>query len=660
MKRKQVNLLIVCAAIVALASCTTDVTSGSTDTSSVSTQSSSSEDSSSSVNAGKVINSITASDNQTSYYVGETFNDIYDLNISVGYSDGDVRDVSTKPTYYKLTMEDPSGKAFDTTTPFAEAGTYKLTVAYKTDANIKTSPINIVVNPSPTTTISEKSEINEYFNNADLEATEIYSNLSYPTKGTVKGLVVLIQVADYPFASTAYGGEAEIVEAADKVFNGDGVSDTGYWESVASYYKKTSYGQLDFEFTIAPIYNEPKTAEQIAGQSADIGDNAFNIVRNAVNAYKDAGNSTVQFDNDGDGYIDNVWAVYSCPNYSNSAAIGALANKSTFWAFCTDGFDEAANLASPNVHSFAWASYDFMCSGVTAINTTTGAVQVDGHTFIHETGHLLSLTDYYNYDATTSIGGSLGGVDMMDYNVGDHNMYSKLSLGWAKPYVVSEDSVVTIHSSESSGDVILLSDSYNGTSFDEFFTLELRTPTGLNALDSATPYKNKYPRVFQQPGIEMLHVDSRLLDVKYLTISDGVSSPGWYYVSPDDDEDNYFVKDDVVSSLTSLPNAVNDKEFFVVNAANSPSRCQYKKDYRLLQLITADGVNTETSNKIASSSSLFTAGSSWSAARKASNFFVNSDSSGKPILNNGEKFPWVISILSLDENSATIQFRKID
>jgi M6 family metalloprotease-like protein len=50
----------------------------------------------------------------------------------------------------------------------------------------------------------------------------------------------------------------------------------------------------------------------------------------------------------------------------------------------------------------------------------------------HETGHLLGLPDYYDYDYSIGPKGGLGGFDMMDGNAVDHNCFSKYLLDWIR------------------------------------------------------------------------------------------------------------------------------------------------------------------------------------------------------------------------------------
>jgi hypothetical protein len=155
--------------------------------------------------------------------------------------------------------------------------------------------------------------------------------------------------------------------------------------------------------------------------------------------------------------------------------------------------------------TYAWASYDFMYEGY-------GSSEVDGHTYIHETGHVLGLDDYYSY--TEGDWGAAGGLDMMDYNVLDHNAYSKFFLGWSDPFVVDgTKAATTINLSpfESSGQFILINDEWNGSAFDEYLAIEFYTPTGLNYQDSRVGgYPGNNVRGFTVPGIKIYHVDARL------------------------------------------------------------------------------------------------------------------------------------------------------
>ena len=118
----------------------------------------------------------------------------------------------------------------------------------------------------------------------------------------------------------------------------------------------------------------------------------------------------------------------------------------------------------------------------------------------------------------------------LDFNIVDHNMYSKFVNNWSQPYVAVHNSDITLRPAESSGDFIILNKNWNGHGYDEYILLEYYTPTGLNAKDSQVSYDEA--RGFTVPGVRIYHVDSRLrttysrTDVRW---SDEISlTPGVY------------------------------------------------------------------------------------------------------------------------------------
>lgn len=137
-------------------------------------------------------------------------------------------------------------------------------------------------------------------------------------------------------------------------------------------------------------------------------------------------------------------------------------------------------------------------------------------TYIHETGHLLGLDDYYDYDTENGSNVGLGGADMMDYTIGDHCSYSKIMLGWVTPTIVTTTQSVTINSFESSGDVIMLLLDYNGTNFSEYLLIDLYTKTGLNETHgnqaSSDLYYSNTTKSGAEYGIRVYHVSSNIDD----------------------------------------------------------------------------------------------------------------------------------------------------
>ena len=76
-----------------------------------------------------------------------------------------------------------------------------------------------------------------------------------PSKGEVNLLVLPIEFTDAPFS-------AQTLKDINVALNRKS-SETGYWESVSSFYEKSSFGQLHLTYTIADVYETGKTQQQV-------------------------------------------------------------------------------------------------------------------------------------------------------------------------------------------------------------------------------------------------------------------------------------------------------------------------------------------------------------------------------------------------------------
>lgn len=452
--------------------------------------------------------------------------------------------------------------------------------------------------------------VDEHFNYQDILKTSDLNSIPTP-HNELNILVIPIEFTDYPFSN-------QTIADLDTVFNGE-PEETNYWESVASFYRKSSFGNVDLTFTIADIYQTNLTAHGAAQLTANYTWYFSSILlRRAVDDYKTKNGSfsTKQFDQDNDGHIDAVWMIYSCPNAGKSQTIANISED--YWAYVYWDYNQPAVPLSPTASVYAWASYDFMYYH-------GNKTRIDAHTYIHENGHLFGLDDYYNYD-DNSLDGPMGGVDMMDHNVIDHNVWSKMSLGWIKPYVVTGDAIITIEPSQVNGDAIILANNWNGTSFDEFLMMELYTPTGLNQLDSEVVYYGAYPRGFTRAGVRLYHVDSRL----------GLF--GYY--------GNFKQYGHPEGSQLTTPN----NEFYDVAHSNTPSFTF--NGNRLLHMVQAGKTNTYQNGAKGKNSDLFRTDHEFTMSEYA-NFFNDEK------LNNGEELDYKIEFLEVTDESATIKFIKL-
>ncbi len=333
----------------------------------------------------------------------------------------------------------------------------------------------------------------------------VYRGHSTPSKGDVNILVLPVVIEGFEDTATS-----ENLERIDKCFNG---KDLAKFESVSSYYQKSSYGQLNMNFVIPDKWYEsgltPEELQAMAWRD-DLGVSRLSLL--AVDWYKATYPDVdmKNFDSDKDGFIDGIWMIYSAPVMPNDSDYYEKKYPNIditgFWAYTLSNYvvrDEMANISDPVAKMISWAGLDFM--------TEFGDDNVDAHTYIHETGHLLGLKDYYStyrpYDSP------MGCIDMMDNNIGDHSALSKFALGWSKPIVVKEEKTITIPSFQETGDFILLTnDNFNGTAFDEYFTIEYITPTGLNREDYNEPYNGNGLQGYSQPGVRITHVDNRVVN----------------------------------------------------------------------------------------------------------------------------------------------------
>jgi len=332
-------------------------------------------------------------------------------------------------------------------------------------------------------------------NTQPLTMNTLYSNQNSPHLSSLKKSRVLVVPFGFQDAKYQAVQTQDVIDRLKITFFGtpEEMATVGGWQSVKTYYETSSYGKLQLEGDVIPtwvVYD--KATEGLGG-----GLNAAEYARSwYIAEYAKANHGGLgenarpisDYDSDGDGFLDLVWVVYSHPTVDNTT---------DWWAYVTYS-QNTANKTLPAVKTLGWASMDWMDEG-----NFNG---YDAHTFVHESGHTFGLLDYYDY---SSIWSPMGGIDMMDHNLGDHNAFSKFTLGWTSPWVVDDTSVITLRPGTTTGDCFIIpSQGYNGTAFDEYLMFELVAPIGLNEID----YKRGYSNVtgYTKPGIRLTHVDARV------------------------------------------------------------------------------------------------------------------------------------------------------
>ena len=318
---------------------------------------------------------------------------------------------------------------------------------------------------------------------ADFDVT-----MGIPSKGNPKLLVIPIAFSNYPAPSN-------MTSRLETTLFGNAAV-TGF-ESLQSYYYKSSYGQLFIEGTVLAPYQTNKTAAYYENLYLNGNDTVdYDIMQDAIEYY-DSTTDYSLFDSDSDSYIDAIMLVYTAPVSFDSGA-------DLWWAYVYQYYDQQpAKYDDVEMNFYMFVGYDFIDELFNFDKNQS--IPFNATTFIHETGHLLGLDDYYDYDLNAGPAGGIGGGDMMDYAVGDHNPFSKLLLGWITPEVSNKTSgTFTLKPFESSGEALIIPKLWQGSYFDEYLIIDFYTPTGLNSAHAG------YNGLFSTSGIRIYHISAGL------------------------------------------------------------------------------------------------------------------------------------------------------
>jgi M6 family metalloprotease-like protein len=442
-----------------------------------------------------------------------------------------------------------------------------------------------------------------------------------PTTGVAKLLVIPVTFTDYRCGVNCVTRKEQI----RKTFFG--AKEETSWHSVKSFYETSSYGKLTLEGVVTDWYDSNWSTSTFAsltgsGTYASYYDPTWSMLDSAIAWYKtQTGSNLTEYDTDNDGFIDAVYLVYNNPNATK--ANYTAAGEEVYWAYTYWNYNNyaSANVNNPVGMTLVWSSFDFMFEGY-------GTSGIDAHTYIHEMGHAFSLDDYYSY--TSGDWGAAGGVDMMDYNIVDHNAFSKYLLGWTNPYVLNSaqtTTTITLNPFESSGDFFLLGNNWNGSAFDEYLIFEFYTPTGINEKDSLAAYPGNGLRGFTVPGVKIYHVDARL--------------------------GRYSNSNNTFGGYTDTLN--NGTSFYPYLAHSNSSEYSQNVNFKLLHLLEAGGSNTFINGATATNNTLFKQGNTFNPTSTHSSFFYYSG--GR--FNDQSLIGYSVQISSVTNQQATLVVTKI-
>lgn len=435
-----------------------------------------------------------------------------------------------------------------------------------------------------------------------------------PSTGTQKILVIPVDFQDFQASRLKEGSEDSLTIIENAFF---GNESTNQWESVASFYHKSSYGKLNLTgqvsswFTVDENYQNLKSISGLNKVTT-----SQRILRKAINWYAQKYDNLSDFDQDQDGYIDAVYLVYA-PPYGEA--------ESLFWAFSSFDLGSPGNLEKPTPNAYAWSSFSFLNNFLN---------KPDTHTLIHEVGHIFGLDDYYNtryknevVGGTTEeekyqfLNGPTGSVDIMDYSLGDHSAYSKMLLNWTRPFYITGEGEITLNSFVQSGEVAIIAPEWNGSAMDEYIAVEYYTPTGLNAFDASGLLKKH--KLMNEAGLKIYHVDARV----------GVYSPQNSFLG--------YANDFSEAQLAGLGR-------YILKIAHTNTFATTINGNILYHLLESNGENSFLLGKVATNKTLFKVGNS---------FGLPKDPFANFTFHNGQTLPFGLSIKKINNDQITLTIK---
>lgn len=454
-------------------------------------------------------------------------------------------------------------------------------------------------------------------------------NMYAPSKGNVKMLVIPI----------AFTGSAKDEYNRYTDWTSDRLTEInkyyfGKAHSLASYYANASLGNLKVEGMVSSVYQN-STIKSSTINNDNTYQSLFDLIENAITWVEETqtGINWSEYDLNRDGCIDNVHLI---TNYNASEWNTPL------WPHMYNT-GRTGTLEKPLANVYSISANNFVSNAITSI---------------HEQGHIFGLDDYYDYTSAASDEDGvdyIGHLDMQSYNCFDWNSFSKLSMGWVKPYVINGEADVTtinIKAASINGDCILIPADYstwNGSAFDEYFLLELFAPYGNNKED----WNAWSGSLGKKSGIRLYHVDARVYGSNSRTYNP--SREEYDYEIEDLEEQEINSKEDVAKWQYNVRGANNS-----ANWVDYPSGIEQLGDYPLLSLAQRGGDFTfakPNGRHTLNATDLFKAGDEFTFEKYSK--FLNKQGVKQELMNNGEEFPYSFVVDYLDDADATITFTKV-
>lgn len=249
----------------------------------------------------------------------------------------------------------------------------------------------------------------------------LFSGTNFPSTGSQRGLVILVEFSDKPFYSE------DPLDYFSRMLNEEDFSDYTATGSARDYFLASSMGQFDFTLDVYGPVTMPNGYAYYGSDTYGQDANVREMVITACQMLNGEIDFT-RYDSDNNGVIDNVCIIYA--GYGQSS----YADTDCIWPH--------RSTVSGNYTFDGKKLSGYSCSNEWQTSGTSG-MPVGPGTFCHEFSHVLGLPDTYS---TSNTGGFTPGVwDIMSSGNYNNNGFSpplycaqeRYALGWLTPTVIS-------------------------------------------------------------------------------------------------------------------------------------------------------------------------------------------------------------------------------
>lgn len=290
----------------------------------------------------------------------------------------------------------------------------------------------------------------------------------YPTTGSPKGLVLLVEFQDVKFRTE------EPQQAFTALIKEEGYSHNGATGSALDYFRDNSGGRFTPDIDVYGPVTLPQTEPYYGSAGAQSYDaQAWLMARDGIVALREQHPEIdfSQYDNDGDGEVDYIFIFYAGYGQNEGAPDWTIwPHAAKLWDFY--GIDCSYNGVRFN---------DYACTN--ELQGNRGTVRTGIGTFVHEYSHILGLMDIY----PTRLAGSAREVSCGSYDVMDSGSYNnhgntppcfsafeRYSLGWLSPRKLTGPENIILDPLHTTNTALLI----DTEKPEEFFLLENRQREG--------------------------------------------------------------------------------------------------------------------------------------------------------------------------------------